>query len=69
MNADIVEIIDGERLVEHAHRLATRAAMLVASENVNYEAHLRREILWLRRKLAEIEARQWVRAPWTKPKS
>lgn len=47
--------IDTERYAEHANKLALAVAKRF-SPNVNYDAEIRREFLWLKRKLVALES-------------
>lgn len=43
-------------VAQHATKLAIAHALLMSGPNVNYEAEIRREILYLFRKLKELNA-------------
>jgi hypothetical protein len=67
MSATVWAMLEAERFAAHANKLALATARRVGRANINYEAEVRREFLWLKRKLAEMEplfAEDGARAAW-----
>lgn len=58
-----------ERVANHAIKFTVALNRLwTGGQNVNWEAEVRREILYIRRNIADLERAQFARCPWTEPK-